>query len=142
MRLPGKYQYIVIEGPIGAGKTSLAAKLGQHYSAHTLLEPGGRLVFDVFAPSPEDIAETDGLWLEREQGIFERADWHAGERTLTLSVRGPDGEATMQLAWISAREWRETLDRAGFDVERVYGWFDYSPYRRQEDMVFVARRKG
>ena len=38
MRLPGKYQYIVIEGPIGAGKTSLAAKLGQHYSAHTLLE--------------------------------------------------------------------------------------------------------
>jgi deoxyguanosine kinase len=33
-----KSQYIVIEGPIGAGKTSLAAKLGQHYSAHTLLE--------------------------------------------------------------------------------------------------------
>ena len=38
VRLPGKYRYIVIEGPIGAGKTSLAAKLGQHYSAHTLLE--------------------------------------------------------------------------------------------------------
>jgi deoxyguanosine kinase len=38
VRLPGKYQYIVIEGPIGAGKTSLAAKLAQHYSAHTLLE--------------------------------------------------------------------------------------------------------
>jgi hypothetical protein len=47
----------------------------------------------------------------------------------------------MQLAWISAREWRETLDRAGFEVERVYGWFDYSPYRRQEDMVFVAARR-
>ncbi len=33
-----KYQYVVIEGPIGAGKTSLATKLAQHYSAHMLLE--------------------------------------------------------------------------------------------------------
>ncbi len=29
---------VVIEGPIGAGKTSLATKLAQHYAAHTLLE--------------------------------------------------------------------------------------------------------
>ena len=29
---------MVIEGPIGAGKTSLATKLAQHYAAHTLLE--------------------------------------------------------------------------------------------------------
>ncbi len=33
-----KYQYVVIEGPIGAGKTSLATKLALRYSAHTLLE--------------------------------------------------------------------------------------------------------
>lgn len=33
-----KYHYIVIEGPIGAGKTSLAAKLALRYSAQTLLE--------------------------------------------------------------------------------------------------------
>ena len=38
MRLSGKYHYVVIEGPVGAGKTSLAAKLAQHYSAHTLFE--------------------------------------------------------------------------------------------------------
>ncbi len=38
MRPSGKYQYVVIEGPIGAGKTSLASKLALHYSAHTLLE--------------------------------------------------------------------------------------------------------
>ena len=30
-------------------------------AAMRLLEPGGRLVFDVFAPSDEDIEETDGL---------------------------------------------------------------------------------
>src|ERR671922_2856573 len=108
-------------------------------AAHELLRPGGRLVFDVFAPSPDDIEETHGRWLEREPGIWERAEWDARERTLTLSVRGPGGETTMRLAWISAREWEQALRDAGFDVERAYGWFDYRPYRRQEDMVFVAR---
>ena len=55
-----------------------------------LLEPEGRFVFDVFAPSREDIAETHGRWLEREPGIFERADWDEQARTLTLSVRSGD----------------------------------------------------
>jgi len=38
VRNPGKYSYVVIEGPIGAGKTTLAARLAQHQAAHTLLE--------------------------------------------------------------------------------------------------------
>ena len=58
-------------------------------SAHRLLTQGGRLVFDVFEPKPDDIAETHGRWLEREPGIEERADWDEKARTLTLSVRGP-----------------------------------------------------
>ena len=33
-----------------------------------LLLPRGRLVFDVFAPSASDIADTHGRWLEREPG--------------------------------------------------------------------------
>lgn len=109
-------------------------------AARELLVPGGRLIFDVFSPRRDDIEETHGRWLEREPGIFERADWDAEQRTLALSVRGPGGESTMHLAWISAREWRRALATAGFEVERVYGWFDYRPYRRQEDMIFVARR--
>ena len=44
-------------------------------AARELLRPDGRLVFDVFAPSQEDIEETDGRWIEREPGIDERADW-------------------------------------------------------------------
>jgi SAM-dependent methyltransferase len=56
-------------------------------AAHALLRPGGRLVFDVFAPSRDDVEDTHGRWLEREPGIFERADWDEGARTLTLSVR-------------------------------------------------------
>jgi SAM-dependent methyltransferase len=110
-------------------------------AARELLLPGGRLIFDVFAPRRDDIEETHGRWLEREPGIFERADWDEQKRTLTLSVRGPGGAGTMQLAWISAGEWQAALEEAGFAVERVYGWFDYRPYRDQEDMVFVARRR-
>ena len=82
-------------------------------SAHRLLAAGGRLVFDVFEPKPDDIAETHGRWLEREPGIDERADWDEQARTLTLSVRGPAGATTMTLAWISAGEWQALLARNG-----------------------------
>jgi SAM-dependent methyltransferase len=117
------------------------ARIDALSAARELLVPGGRLIFDVFAPKRDDIEETHGRWIEREPEIFERADWDEQERTLTLSVRGPDGEATMRLAWISAKDWRKTLKAAGFEVERTYGWFDYRPFRGQEDMVFVARRR-
>ncbi len=33
-----KYRYIVVEGPIGVGKTSLARRLAEHTGANTLLE--------------------------------------------------------------------------------------------------------
>ncbi len=34
----GKYRYVVIEGPIGAGKTSLTRRLAEYSGAQTLLE--------------------------------------------------------------------------------------------------------
>ncbi|MGZ8273582.1 MAG: deoxynucleoside kinase [Burkholderiaceae bacterium] len=36
--LNGKYRYVVIEGPIGAGKTSLSRRLAERAGAHMLLE--------------------------------------------------------------------------------------------------------
>lgn len=36
--LPEKYRYIVVEGPIGAGKTSLARALSVHFQTRLLLE--------------------------------------------------------------------------------------------------------
>jgi len=36
--LPDKYRYIVVEGPIGAGKTSLARRLSERYHTDLLLE--------------------------------------------------------------------------------------------------------
>jgi SAM-dependent methyltransferase len=111
-------------------------------AASNLLETGGRLVFDVFAPSREDIEETDGRWLERERGIFERADWDESTRTLTLSVRSDEAEATMALHWLGAPEWHALLERADFAIDALYGWFDRRPFGSGEDMVFVCRRLG
>ena len=105
------------------------------------LAPGhGRFVFDVFAPGADDIAETHGRWLEREPGIWERADWDERTRTLILRVRSAEGDAEMSLAWLSVAEWRTLLESEGFVVEALYGWFDRSPWRGGEDSVWVCRR--
>ena len=110
-------------------------------AARRLLADEGRFVFDVFEPGEEDIADTNGRWLEREPGIWERADWREDTRTLVLRVRGDDAEAEMSLSWLSVDEWRSLLEQAGFEVEALYGWFDGSPYRGGEDSVWVCRRR-
>ena len=117
-----------------------AERLRALRAARELLTDGGCLIFDVFAPGDDDIAETHGCWLEREPEIFERADWDQRARTLTLSVRGPSGETTMVLAWLSAEEWRALLEQAGFQVEALYGWFDRRRFSGGEDMVWIAQR--
>lgn len=117
-----------------------AARRKSMAAVHELLEPGGRFVFDVFTPSREDVVETHGRWLEREKGIWERAEWNVAERTLDLSVKGAAGTTTMRLAWVSPDEWRKLLEGVGFAVEACYGWFDRHPYAGGEDSVWVARR--
>ncbi|HUY71747.1 MAG TPA: class I SAM-dependent methyltransferase [Gaiellaceae bacterium] len=110
-------------------------------SVYRLLEPGGTFVFDVFCPGAEDIAETHGRWLEREPGIFERADWDEARRTLILRVRGEDAQTELSLAWISNSEWRELLSEEGFVVEALYGWFDETLWNGHEDAIWVCRKR-
>ena len=119
-----------------------AERLSALGAVRRLLVPDGRFVFDVFEPSADDIAETHGRWLEREPGIWERADWDEDARVLSLSVRGEAGTAEMALAWLSPLEWRVLLERAGFEVEAQYGWFDGRPYAGGEDTVWVVRLAG
>ena len=114
-------------------------KLRALRAARGLLDAEGRFVFDVFSPSREDIDETNGRWLEREPGIFERADWDEDARTLTLSVRSDGALTSFGLHWLSVPEWLRLLEAAGFAVEAVYGWFDRRPHDGEEDMIFVAR---
>jgi hypothetical protein len=64
------------------------------------------------------------------------------DRTLTLSVRGPQGSSTMALGWLSAEEWRALIVATGFEIEACYGWFDRSPYAGGEDTVWIARRSA
>ena len=109
-------------------------------AAHRLLLPDGKLVFDVFTPSREDVEETHGRWLEREPGIHERADWDLEAQTLTLSVRGPQGESSMVLWWLEPERWQALLAEAGFAVEACYGWFDRRPFAGGEDTVWIGRR--
>ena len=116
-------------------------KLRALRAARSLLEPAGRFVFDVFSPSAEDIAETHDRWLEREPGIEERAVWDEGTRTLSLSVRSGAVTETFDLHWLSAPEWSALLDRVGFEVEALYGWFDRRAHSGEEDMVFTCRRQ-
>ncbi len=115
-----------------------AERLEALRAARDLLRPDGRLVFDVFAPSREDIEDTDGRWIEREPGIDERADWDLVAQRLTLSVRGASGESTMQLSWLEPERWHSLLAEAGFEVAACYGWFDRRPYAGGEDTVWIA----
>jgi len=117
-------------------------KLRALTAAASVLEPGGRFVLDVFAPSPEDIEETDGRWLEREPGIFERADWDLEARRLVLSIRGGEQSARFALHWLSAPEWNALIEDAGLVAEAIFGWFDRRPYDGGEDQIWICRRPG
>jgi hypothetical protein len=46
----------------------------------------------------------------------------------------------MHLAWRAPEEWRALLERAGFEVVALFGWFDMRPYEGGEDSVWIARR--
>jgi SAM-dependent methyltransferase len=109
-------------------------------AVYGLLVPGGRFVFDVFAPSREDIDETNGRWLEREPGIWERADWDERARTLTLALRGPESSTSMRLSWIAPERWERLLVGAGFEIDACFGWFDRRAQDGLEDSIWLTRR--
>jgi SAM-dependent methyltransferase len=111
-------------------------------AVHRLLEPDGTFIFDVFSPGADDIAETHARWLEREPGIFERADWDLEARRLVLSVRGGEQSAKFALHWLSAPEWNALIEDAGLVAEAIFGWFDRRPYDGGEDQIWICRRPG
>ncbi len=136
----GPVQLVIVPFRAYLHLASDAERLVALQAAFALLEPGGQLAFDVFRPSEEDIAQTHERWLEREPGIWERAEWNESTRELVLSIWATSGETVMHLHWADAADWRRLLDVAGFEIAGEYGWFDGRPLTEDEDMVWIARR--
>jgi SAM-dependent methyltransferase len=111
-------------------------------SVRRLLAPGGRFVFDVFTPARDDIEDTHGRWIEREPGIWERAEWDEVSRTLVLRLRTAEAESQMSLAWLTVPEWRVLLDQEGFVVDALYEWFDRRAWRGGEDSIWICRARA
>src|SRR3989338_7399630 len=64
-----RYRYIVIEGPIGVGKTSLARRLAQHIAATVLLErPEENPFLDRFYQGPAPYAVGTALFFLFQRG--------------------------------------------------------------------------
>ena len=104
--------------------------------------PGGRIVFDVFAPSREDVRDTHGRWIEREPGIFERADWDEGEPNAHALACGAARRPRRCTSHGSRRpSGGRCWTAPGFDVDAQWGWFDRRPYSGGEDVVFAGTRR-
>lgn len=127
-------------------------------SLRDVLRPGGRVAFDVFHPTPDMMADIDGVWQLRRRleragderwAIWERATHDAAAETLTLDVRCDrlddptqgSRAASMELHVPPPHHWSDALAEAGFTLESVSGWFDESPFDpSMPDSVWVARR--
>ncbi len=70
MKLPEKYRYIVVEGPIGVGKTTLARAIGEASGASLMLEdPNGNPFLPRFYENAERYALPTQLFF-----LFQRID--------------------------------------------------------------------
>jgi SAM-dependent methyltransferase len=131
-------------------------------SIHRHLEPGGRLVFDVFNPNlhflvdetradeREDTPETplpDGRSFRRTGRVtaVHVADQYS-EVELIYYVRYADGTTRrlvqdFPMRWFWRYELEHLLARCGFRVESVFGNFDRSPLTDgSPEMIFIAER--
>ena len=109
-------------------------------AVHDLLVPGGRFVFDVFTASAAGFEIGQREWTERAPEVWEQDEWDLQTRMLSVSVRGPTGEADLRFTCRPREEWRTLLEDVGFDVYACYGWFDRSPCSHDGVVVWVARR--
>jgi len=79
-----KHRYIVVEGPIGAGKTSLARRLSEHFGKELLLEdPDANPFLPRFYEDPRRHALATQLYF-----LFQRVQQVGGLKQIDLFNRG------------------------------------------------------
>jgi SAM-dependent methyltransferase len=113
-------------------------------AVRAMLVPGGRFVFDVATPEPEQVRGAGALPAEDSPGISERAEWDWENRelrlTLTQSSDGREEVTPLRLSWLTREEWRGLIEAAGLEISACYGWFDCRPTAVGGYSVWVAHR--
>ena len=127
------------------------------------LEPGGRLVFDLFNPSLDmltsddlgqelgdepEVTLPDGSRLLRRYRIVSRDPFaQTNEVEMIYYVTRPDGHQERRvhafpMRYLFRYEAEHLLARAGFELEAIYADFEKRPYGSSYpgDLVLVARR--
>jgi SAM-dependent methyltransferase len=130
---------------------------------HSHLEPGGRLVLDLFNPSltsltqdnvgeelegEEPFATPDGRHVVRKHKIISRDYFQQVQQVeLIYYVTYPDGreERLVQafpMRYLYRYEAEHLLVRAGFTVEHLYADYDKNPYGSSYpgELIFVAQK--
>ncbi len=131
----------------------------RHWREH--LTPSGLLLIDVFQPDVAVLAGIDGslihdhTWTDPSNGMS-MMKWVTTEVDLARQMMhvtmiydevSADGELRRNLVPYDIRYlWRYEaellLDKAGFELETIYGGWDLSPFESGSDrMILLARRK-
>jgi len=126
-----RYRYIVVEGPIGAGKTSLTHRLAEHLGADTLLENAGDNPFlPRFYQEPKRYALPTQLHF-----LFERS------RQLRELAQGDLFRASIVSDFLIDKDMlfaRLNLDDDEFDLyQKVYA--DLAPQAPTPDLVIYLQ---
>lgn len=132
---------------------------------HRHLEPGGRLVLDLFNPSmpmltdesktrewanEPDMTLPDGALLQRRIRIAGRDYFRQIQHCeIIYYTTTPDGRTDRQVHAFPMRylfrwEAEHLLVRCGFEIEALYAGYDKSSYGTKDpgELIFVARKPG
>jgi SAM-dependent methyltransferase len=113
-------------------------------AVNRMLLPGGRFIFDVATPTPNQVRSSGTRTAPDPGGLTEQAewDWEKREVRLSLAQNHEEGEAQtrLRLSWLTREEWRAVIERAGLEVHACYGWFDRRPAVSGHYSIWIAHR--
>jgi SAM-dependent methyltransferase len=128
-------------------------------NVHRSLVSGGRLILNVFVPDPEYIVSqdrrrnlhgefTDTLGRRCEIWVTPIYEVTTQRLAVRVQVEAYEGdryvegtETELRLRMVHRYEMQHLLERAGFEVEALYGDFDERPLTEEcREMIWVARK--